>query len=60
MALIGHGYQRARFANLAGSRAQVSRADVIERSIEHLRRAEGDYGSRLDAALKAARQAKPR
>lgn len=42
-------------ANLAGSLAQVTRPDVIERSIAHFRNADADYGARLEAAVKAIR-----
>jgi len=42
--------------NIAGSLAQVSRPDVIERSIEWFRRADADYGRRLHAAVQALRR----
>jgi catalase len=47
-------------ANLAGSLAAVSRPAVIERSIEHFRAADPEYGAKLAAAvgqLVAARKA---
>ncbi|HLT37021.1 MAG TPA: catalase [Enhygromyxa sp.] len=43
--------------NIAGSLAQVSRADVIERSIEHFRRADAEYGRRVAEAVAARRRA---
>lgn len=52
---------RARLiANLAGSLAQVSRQDVIDRSVAHFRRADGEYGRRLEEAVRAAQAARPR
>ncbi|KAB8171148.1 catalase [Streptomyces sp. 3MP-14] len=42
-------------ANLAGSIAQVSRDDIAERAIENFRRADEDYGKRLQAAVQALR-----
>lgn len=48
--------ERARLVeNLAGSLAQVSRADVIERSISHFRAADEELGRRLAAAVAAKR-----
>ncbi len=44
--------------NIAGSLAQVTRADVIERSVEHLRRADAEYGRRVAEAIAALRKAK--
>jgi catalase len=41
--------------NLAGSLAQVSRPEVVERAIESFRRADPDYGQRLAAAVAARR-----
>ena len=41
---------------IAGSLAQVTRPDVIERSIEHFRRADREYGDRLAAAVAARRR----
>ncbi len=37
--------------NIASSLAQVSRPDVVERSIAHFRNADPDYGRRLTEAL---------
>ena len=45
-------------ANIAGSLAQVSRPDVIERSIEHFRKADVDYGRRLAEAVASLRRAR--
>jgi catalase len=33
--------------NIAGGLAQVSRNDIVERSIEHFRRADAEYGERI-------------
>jgi len=44
--------------NIAGSLSQVSRQDVIDRSVEYFRRADSDYGRRLADAL--ARHRSPR
>jgi catalase len=44
--------ERARLiGNLAGSLAQVRRADVVERSISYFRRADAEFGARLQAAV---------
>jgi catalase len=42
--------------NIAGSLAQVSRQDVIDRSIEHFRRADAEYGRRVAEAVSARRR----
>jgi catalase len=42
--------------NIAGSLAQVSRQDVIERSIEHFRKADPEYGRRLAEAVATRRK----
>lgn len=50
--------ERARLVdNLAGSLAQVAREEVVRRSIEHFRRADAEYGARLEAAVAARRAA---
>ena len=41
--------------NLAGFIAQVSRDDIAERAIENFRKADEDYGKRLEAAVQALR-----
>ncbi|RKN08968.1 catalase [Streptomyces radicis] len=41
--------------NLAGFIAQVSRDDIAERAIENFRKADEDYGKRLQAAVQALR-----
>ena len=41
--------------NIAGSLAQVSREDVIERSIEHFRKADAEFGRRIAASVAARR-----
>ncbi|HEY4770303.1 MAG TPA: catalase-related domain-containing protein, partial [Myxococcales bacterium] len=47
--------RRRLIANLAGSLAQVTRPDVVERSIGHFRRADPGYGQRLADAVAALR-----
>ncbi|MFI0775024.1 catalase [Streptomyces sp. NPDC021212] len=42
-------------ANLAGFIAQVSRDDIAQRAIENFRKADADYGKRLEAAVQALR-----
>jgi catalase len=41
--------------NIAGSLAQVSRDDIIERSIEHFRKADPEYGRRIAEGVAARR-----
>ena len=41
--------------NLAGNIAGVSRDDIAERAIDNFRRADGDFGKRLEAAVQALR-----
>ncbi|SFB93021.1 catalase [Streptomyces aidingensis] len=41
--------------NLAGSLSQVSREDIIDRAIANFRRADENYGKRLEAAVQALR-----
>jgi len=45
--------RRRLIANLAGSLAQVTRPDVVERSIGHFRRADPGYGQRVADAVAA-------
>jgi catalase len=42
--------------NIAGSLAQVSRDDIIERSIEHFRKADAEFGRRIAEAVAARRR----
>ncbi len=42
-------------SNLAGSIAQVSREDIVERAIGNFRAADPDFGKRLEAAVQALR-----
>ena len=44
--------------NIAGGLAQVSRQDVIDRSIEHFRRADPEYGRRVAEAVARKRSAR--
>ena len=41
--------------NLAASISQVSRDDIVQRAIENFRKADEDYGKRLEAAVQALR-----
>jgi catalase len=41
--------------NIAGSLAQVSREDIIARSIEHFRKADADFGRRIAEGVAARR-----
>jgi catalase len=43
--------------NIAGSLAQVSRDDIIARSIEHFRKADVEFGRRLEEGVAARRAA---
>jgi len=43
-------------ANIAGSLSQVTREDVIERSIAHFRKADPEYGQRVADAVAALRR----
>ncbi len=43
--------------NVAGSLAQVSREDVIARSIEHFRRADAEFGARIAEGIAQRRAA---
>ena len=45
---------------IAGSLSQVSRDDIIERSVAHFRAADKEYGDRVLAAVAAARRARGR
>jgi catalase len=52
---------RARLVgNLAASLAQVGRRDVVERSVDHFRRADADLGTRLLNAIEMARARLPK
>jgi catalase len=53
--LMGEDEKRRLVDQIAGSLAKVSREDVIERSIEHFRRADPDYGRRVELGVKASR-----
>ena len=46
--------ERARLiASIAGNLAQVTRKEIIDRSIGHFRKADPEYGARLDQAVEA-------
>jgi catalase len=53
--LMSAGEQQRLVDNIAGSLAQVSRDDIVVRSIAHFRAADGSYGERVAAAVKALR-----
>ena len=42
--------------NIAGSLAQVSRDDIITRSVEHFRRADAEFGRRVAEGIAARRK----
>lgn len=42
-------------ANLSGALAGVSRDDIVERAVENFRRADDDFGKRLEAAVQTLR-----
>jgi catalase len=44
--------------NIAGQLACVSRNDVVERSISYFRKADADYGERIEKALEMLRSKK--
>jgi catalase len=41
--------------NIAGSLSQVSKEDIIERSLSYFRRADAEFGRRLTDAITARR-----
>jgi catalase len=43
-------------ANIAGNLGQVTRDDIVTRSIGHFRNADSEYGGRIEAAIKARRR----
>jgi catalase len=49
--------QRRLVDNIAGSLAQVSREDIIARSVEHFRKADADFGRRLAERIATLRAA---
>ncbi|GAA2255784.1 catalase [Streptomyces indiaensis] len=53
--LMGEDEKERLIANLAGFLAKVSRDDIVERAIDNFRRADGDYGKRLEVAVQALR-----
>ncbi|MER5832987.1 catalase-related domain-containing protein [Streptomyces sp. NPDC002130] len=52
---MGEDEKERLIANLAGFIAKVSRDDIVERAIDNFRRADGDYGKRLEVAVRALR-----
>lgn len=53
--LMSEAEKRRLAANLAAGLAQVSREEIIERSIGHFRKADPDYGARVDKAVRELR-----
>ncbi|MDT0265532.1 catalase [Streptomyces sp. DSM 44915] len=53
--LMSEGERERLIQNLAGFIAQVSRDEIAERAIENFRKADDDYGKRLQAAVQALR-----
>ncbi|MGI9431493.1 MAG: catalase [Myxococcota bacterium] len=54
--LMSADEQQRLIENIAGSLAQVTRSDIIERSIAHFRAADPTYGERVEAAVKELRR----
>jgi catalase len=54
--LMSSQEQRRLVRNIAGSLAQVSRDDIVERSIGHFREADAEYGAQVEAAVKEFRR----
>jgi catalase len=50
------GAQQRLVSNIAGSLAQVSRQDIIDRSVAHFRKADGTFGRRIAEGIEAARR----
>ena len=55
--LMDEGERGRLVRRMAGSLAAVSRQDVIDRSIGHMRSADAELGARLETAVKEAREA---
>jgi catalase len=55
--LMSEAEQERLIANLAGSLGSVTRDDVVERVLPFFHAADADYGKRLEAAVKAVRNA---
>lgn len=53
--LMSEGERGRLIGNLAGFIAKVSREDIAERAIGNFRRADEDFGKRLEAAIQALR-----
>ena len=53
--LMGEEEKKRLVDNIAGGLAQVSRDDILERSLGHFRAADPDYGKRVAAAVQAGR-----
>jgi catalase len=54
---VGEREGRARLVrNIAGGLARVADAGIVERSIEHFREADPEYGARVAALVKEARR----
>ncbi|MER7479871.1 catalase-related domain-containing protein [Streptomyces sp. NPDC126510] len=52
---MGEDEKERLITNLAGFIAKVSRDDIAERAIDNFRRADGDYGKRLEVAVRTLR-----
>ncbi|MCT2591862.1 catalase [Streptomyces sp. N2-109] len=53
--LMSESEQARLISNLAGALAGVTRDDILRRAIENFRKADADYGKRLEAAVEALR-----
>jgi catalase len=49
--LMNEAAKQRLVANIAGHLSQVSKDDIVERSLSHLRKADGDYGDRVLKAV---------
>lgn len=49
--LMSEAEKQRLVANIAGHLSQVSKDDIVERSLSHLRKADGDYGDRVFKAV---------
>ncbi len=54
--LMAQDEQSRLVANIAGSLAQVTRDDVIEKNLAHFHSADQDYGRRVEAAVREIRE----
>jgi len=58
--LMSEAEKQTLIENIAGSLSQVSREDIIERSVAHFRRADPEFGGRLAEAVAKRRMSRER